>query len=443
MMTPNTASAVAGRIDWLSPKIGRLLFLAALASASAIIGPLVFGHHPRPFPADFNHLWAAGKAWTLWQSPYGPGHAAIFDAYNLIHTHNAPPPFFYPPHSIALFAPLGLLPHGAASFVFAALNVAALALSSVIAADLLRHDGLKISRLALASLHAIAIVVFWNAGCVIFAHNIATLFIYIGVLLVLRGVQTDRQASIAGGVFLALISPQIAAVLAFSLLLLKQTRAGALAGGALVAAFSILGLAPGGVAASLGAFLENLSVYASYPENAHSNQSGVGFFVEKIAGPSLSAPLLLICAAATVLIVRSRVREADARAPFEFAAFSLIVGLFFLPSLNHYYVVLTPIAAGYVMKSARMSLVAFAALAIHMRAWDLIAAFDFLFWFQDRNNSATFDSFAILMMLTAAAALSPSLRLSPSTRRNASISAQPTPKSIERGKDRLLGVDTR
>ena len=437
MMTPNTASA-ASRIDWLSPATGRLLFLAAFLAGAAIIGPLIIGHHPRPFPADFNHLWAAGKAWTLWQSPYGPGHAAIFEAYGLIHTHDVPPPFFYPPHSIALFAPLGLFPPAAASFIFAVLNVAALGVSSVLAANLLRHGGLQVSRLALASLHAIAIVVFWNAGCVIFAHNIATLFIYIGVLLALRGVQTKRSAPVAAGVFLALISPQIAAAFAFSLLLLKQTRPAAIAGGAMVAAFSLIGLAPGGVVASLGAFLENLSVYASYPENAHSNQSGVGFFIEKLTGLSLSAPLLLACAAGAVAFVRSRLLESEARAPFEFAAFSLILGLFFMPSLNHYYVVLTPVAAGYVLKSARMSLVAFAALAIHMRAWDLIAAFNFHVWFQDRNNSATFDSLAILMMLTAAAALSPSLGIAAFWRRNSASGARPKPFPVASDQDQLM-----
>ncbi len=424
---PNSSPANRSRIDWLSPKTGWLLFLAAALATAAILGPLIIGHHPRPFPADFNHLWAAGKAWTLWQSPYGLGHAALFETYGLIHTHEAPPPFFYPPHSIALFAPLGLLAPGPASLVFALANVGALAGSSVLAADVLRHDGLKISRLALSSLHAIAIVVFWNAGCVIFAHNIATLFVYIGVLLVLRGAQTNSRAPIAAGVFLALISPQVSAIFAFSLLLLKQTRTAALAGGAAVAAFSLAGLAPGGVAQSLGAFFDNLSVYASYPENAHSNQSGAGFFIEKITGLSLSAPLLLVCAAAAALWVRSRLREAAPRAPFEFAAFALILGLFFLPSLNHYYVVLTPIAAGYVLKSKRMSLVAFAALAIHMRAWDLIAAFNFHVWFQDRNNSATFDSFAITLMLIAAAALSPSLRLALSPRRGASAPARPAP----------------
>lgn len=401
-----------GLFDLAAPAAGRICFAAALIISIAMIGPLIVDHHPRPFAADFNHLWTAGKAWAMGRTPYSAEHSALFDQFGLIHTHAVAPPFFYPPHSILLFGPLGFMSPAAACFVFALVNLGALVVSSVLAADILRDVGVKASRLFIASLHAIAIVALWNAGVVIFAHNVATLIVYLAILLALRGAQTGAQAPIAAGVFFALISPQISAPFVLALLMLRETRAGAAVGGVAVGAFTLLGLAPGGFFDSTQGFFANLAVYSGYPENAHSNQSGLGFFVEKLFGFSLSTPTLLLLSAATLLAVRSRLKPGDARAPFEFAGFALVVGLFFIPSLNHYYIVVTTMAAAYVARARLCSLFAVAALVIHMRAWDILAALDGLSWFHGRRNAATIDSIAVTLMLAAAAAaLAPRLQL--------------------------------
>lgn len=386
-----------------------LLFAASVVCA-ALLGPWIVAYHPRPFAADFHHLWVAGRLWASLETPYGELNEAVFAEYGLAHRFVAAAPFFYPPHSVVLFAPLGLMDPGAASAAFAAVSAGALAQSSLLAADMLRDEGVRGSRLRLAALHALAVGAGWNAGVFVFQHLMTTPIVYLGVMLALRGTQKSRACMLAVGLFLALVSPQISLPLALSLLLFRRTRGAALSAGAAVAVFSVVGLAPDGVATSLGRFLHNVAVYASFPENGNLNQSGLGFFVEATTGIALRAPVLLAAALATLAVLRWRVaREVDA---FRFACLALVTGLFFLSSLNHYYVVLTAAATLAILtdRSRVRRVCAALGLLLLMRSWDILALLSRLTWFEGRRNAATVDSIAIALIFAAALAAALSQR---------------------------------
>ncbi|MFN0023915.1 MAG: glycosyltransferase 87 family protein [Parvularculaceae bacterium] len=394
----------ARTFDMTAPRTASLLLAGAIVLFAAGIAPLIFFEHPRTGPVDFHHLWTAGKMWASGGSPYSLSRAALFADHGLPHVYAAPAPFFYPPHAIVLFGPFGFLSPGAASIAFALLSAAALAAASVLAADILRAAGATGSRLALASGHAIILIAGWNATAVIFFHNIATIDVYLALLAVLRGVQTRNGALIAAGSFFALMAPQISIGLVFALLLLRRARGAIVTGLAAVAVFSLAGLAPGGVSASLATFLDNLAAYSTYPANTPLTQSGAGFFAAAIFDQRFGTGILLACCAAAVAVfnlfgLRPGEREADRS--IEFLILAIVAGMFFLPSLNHYYVVLTPALFVIVFKRGRWRMLAVPAALALMRSLDIVLAHQTIAPLHRGNYSGLLDSISILMLFLA------------------------------------------
>lgn len=390
-------------LDLTAPRIGALLFAGAIALFAIAIAPLIILDQPRAGPVDFYHLWSAGKMWASLRCPYEDGRAAIFLQYGLPYLFDAPAPFFYPPHSIVIFGPLGFLSPGAASLAFSLLSVAALLTSSVLFADMMRMSGVFGSRLSLASAHAILLMAGWNAGPVIFFHNISTLIIYLAIILVVRGVQIQSKGFVAAGLFFALISPQMSVGIVISTLILRQTRHAAAMALAAVAIFSLSGLAPGGVISSFGKFLSNISAYSSYAANSPLHQSGAAFLVAVATGVSLGAGIM-VAACAGVLFYLSlysgRNGESDIERSIEFLLLSIVTGLFLLPSLNHYYIAVIPaIAFQLSRRSAAGPLVLLSALML-MRSLDIRDVLEFLSGYHGSSGTAATDSIAILLLFS-------------------------------------------
>lgn len=383
------------------------LLAGALVLTAIVAGPLILIDHPRDAPIDFHHLWTGGRAWALLTSPYADDRAMLFAQYGLPHLYDEPPPFFYPPHSVVLFGPLGALPPGTASIAMMALSLAALALSSVLAADLWRGAGLGGSRLAIASAHAVIVIACWNAGAVILFHNIATLIVYAALMAILRGAQISNQTLIATGVFTALISPQMSIAAVIALMMLPKARPGAALGLLAVALLSLIGLAPGGVIASLGGFLGNIAAYTHYPANSHFAQSGIGFFIANGLGVSLHSGVLLAACAVALISMRyfwTLSETRSAKDPVAFLCLAIAAGLFFLPSLNHYYIAVTPAVVLLALRPGLARWFALAAALLLMRSWDFRAAIEQFTALEGASINAAIDSIGISLLACAAAA---------------------------------------
>ena len=390
--------------DLAEPRTGWILFAGAALLIAITVLPLIASGHPRPGPVDFHHIWTAGHMWASGDSPYDPSRAKLFAEHGLAHAYAEPAPFFYPPHSIALFAPLGSLQPGAASIAFSLFNALAFAAASVLGADIVRSAGARGSRLAWTSIHAIVLAGGWTATAVIFFHNIATLAVYAGLLAMLRGVQTGRGAYIVAGGFFALISPQIAVPAILALLLVRSARRAAVLAICAVALGSVAGLAPGGLWSSLSLFLANIGDYATYPANSHARQSGAGFLALALTGVSLhSAGLLVACAAslAALAAMQTRAGESETGRALEFAILSIVAGQFFLPSLSHYYVVTTPALLFLARSEGAWRMLAAAGALLLMRSLDILGASQAVFGLDPERTPAASDSVGILLLFAA------------------------------------------
>lgn len=389
--------------DLAERRTGQILLAGAVVICAIAIAPLIMADHPREGPVDFHHLWTAGKMWASGESPYAGARADLFVSHGLPYVYERPAPFFYPPHSILIFGPLGLLPPGAASVVFALASAAAFAAASLLAADLMRGAGVRASRLSLASLHAIVLAVGWNAIAIIFFHNIATIIVYLALLALLRGVQRGNAVLTAGGSLVALTAPQISIGAVLSLMLQRRTRGAFALAIAFVAVGSIVGLAPGGVIASLTSFFENLAAYSAYPANSHFDQSGAGYFAAALFGVSLSSGVLVAACAATLAAMNffsDRPNESAADRALEFTIFAVVAGLFFLPSLRHYYIAVTPALYVVAAQKGGWRVLAIPAAFLLMRSLDLSVARDAMdLWPQ--GGAALLDSIGIALLFAA------------------------------------------
>lgn len=343
-------------------------------------------------------MWASGM------SPYAPERATLFAQYGLLHVYEVPAPFFYPPHSVFLLAPLGFLPPGGASMVFSFVNFIVLVASSMLAADIIRSAGAPGSRLSWASAHAIFLVAGWTATSIIFFHNIVTLIVYCGLLAMLRGAQTRRGTLVALGAFFALLSPQMSAAAAIALMMRRRSRSAMIAGFVLIGATSLIGLAPGGIFRSLEAMLANLSTYSSYPVNSNAYQSGVGFIMAALFGLSPGSGAALAGCVATLTLFAlfgDRQGENEEARSVEFGAVAIVVGLFFLPSLSHYYVAAIPAVTLLVLTKGGWRWFAAPGALMLMLSLDLLSAPDGVPWLSGRETAAATDSIGVALLFAA------------------------------------------
>lgn len=350
--------------------------MAALALAT--IGPEMLAH-PKPYPVDFNYLWAAGKMWGQLTSPYAPQYNDFLSENGVSQFANERVPFFYPPHSFLLLTPLGLLPYKSASIVFTLTNIAALAGSSVLFSLLAKHYNAARTYLYPFLLHLGVLGACWNAGKIIFAYNAPMLITYLAVMVVIYGLAKGKSAFLIFGLVLALMKPQIGIALLIPILLSRKTRNDALAAITITGVASLTGLAPGG-AYSLQAFLGNVSLYDSFYANLPQHTSGLGFLLYistgiKVSGYVLLAMMITTITTCDILLKRYAPPGADMNITMIIVA--ITAACLFLPSHNNYYIVLIPITF-WLSQSWRLSeaiIWAPATLAL-MRSWNIAFALE-------------------------------------------------------------------
>lgn len=328
--------------------------------------------HPRAFPADFNPLWGAGKAWIDGRSPYLDYHAQALDAADAPHLHDDPPPYFYPPATIVVFGPLGILSLGAASFVWSIVTFASLIASSVFFAALCAAATIR-RRIVLFMAHLGVVGLGWDAADVIGAHNNGDFFFYAAFTAALLG--AARAASGGGSVLfvialtVTLMRPQFGLVLWTAAMVVPSLRAGAIAAALATAALSLAGLWNEGLFAALRAFLANLSVYGAYPENAVQHTSGASFLAWATTGLDASPFLWASLAVVVSAFVASKVRAA---APVALLS-ATCAGLFLLPAHNTYYLAFTPALLLFSGRSFCAATMLFGGLLL-MKTWTLARA---------------------------------------------------------------------
>ncbi|MEM8772341.1 MAG: hypothetical protein AAGD92_11885 [Pseudomonadota bacterium] len=98
----------------------------------------------------------------------------------------------------------------------------------------------------------------------------------------------------------------------------------------------------GGVVGSFIGFLSGFNLYATFPENAPERLSGAGYWLYRLAGVEISKFIWL---AASLVVIGVAAMGARGKDLAGLLLFSLVAGLFFLPSHNNYYIPLTAAAA--------------------------------------------------------------------------------------------------
>ncbi|MEO1136384.1 MAG: glycosyltransferase 87 family protein, partial [Pseudomonadota bacterium] len=322
-----------------------ILALAAFSGALGLanIAPHVLEGHPRAIPVDFSAFWAAGKSWAAGASPYGETYTQVFQTYGIPHLHDRPPPYFYPPNTILLTIGLGFLSFGAASAVYAWLNLAAFIVAALLFATLFSSPA-NGSRFAVYSfLYLCVCGLFWKAGEVVFLQNTPAFFFYAAFMACLLGVAKTKTWLFGIGLFIALMKPQFGLPLLTAGLLLPSTRKASLIAVVATGVTALLGLAAG-APQSLIMFFENIGTYGAYSENAPLNVSGIGHLVYLATGFDLPKAVLLACAIGLITAAAhwSRLDRKSANWPVALVLFAGISSCFILPSHNNYYLALAP-----------------------------------------------------------------------------------------------------
>lgn len=357
--------------------IVRLAIWLLAGVACAIVIPEAL-EQPRPFPVDFNYLWAAGKLWAAFETPYSSDYNAFMATTAALQYAGPPVQFFYPPNSILMTAPFGFLPYREATIVFGVANLLALALSSLLFALTLRKAGAARTILYPMLLHIGLIGAAWTAARPIFAYNAPMLIAYAALMLTIYGAAAQRLVPVTVGLIFILMKPQIGIPLCVACLFSPSLRPGAIAAIAATGVLSLIGLAPGGFIAPLQFFLENVAAYGEHAANQPDHTSGLGFALYGL-GIDLSAFYYLAAALAGAAIV-SRLYAVKMAAAldrdFALIAIGVVTASFFLPSHNNYYIALTPVFF-WLAKDARIAELALwlPGAALMMRGWDIAFLF--------------------------------------------------------------------
>jgi hypothetical protein len=82
----------------------------------------------------------------------------------------------------------------------------------------------------------------------------------------------------------------------------------------------------------------------------------------------------------------------------EFVCLAIITGLFFLPSLNHYYIAATPAAVLLAAKRGGLRYFAVAAALLLMHSLNILDSLESFSFFQGRKCAAAFDSIGISLL---------------------------------------------
>ncbi len=313
--------------------------VAYAAIALLMVGPIILAGPTSP-EIDYYYFWAAGGMWMDWQSPYSPAYTDLVGSVPPLHSAQDIRPFFYPPNTILLFAPLGLFEYKEAWFLASAMNLSALGLSSVLFARLTRHLGFTDTVLFPALLHFSFICIGWSIGKILFIFAQPMPVIYLGFLLVVLGALEKRTIWTTAGLVLCLLKPNIGLPVAFACLLVRQSREAAVIAGATTGALSLVGLAPGGILSSLRGFFENLALYAHFPENFPSHMSGMNFIAYNVFGADISAFVWLGASIAVVAAawIADRHSTFDHHQNTDLVIFAMTTALFFLPGHNNYFI---------------------------------------------------------------------------------------------------------
>lgn len=404
--SPETSESSAFRLEF-NPTISRAsIILLALVGGTVIIPQILT--HPQSFPVDFNYLWGAGKMWAQFQSPYSAEYSAFLNEQSILQYEGASVPYFYPPNSILMVAPLGLLSLQSASVAFTLANLAALIASSLLFARITKLIGVSIDLAYPFLLHLGLISAGWYAGKIIFAYNAPMLITYLGVIMVLYSILSQRSWYLIIGLVIVLIKPQIGIALLIQCLLSPSLRRSAFFAVGITGLASIIGLLPGGVIQSLQNFFGNLSVYSGFYANLTEHTSGLGFAIYVFTGHDLSAFLLLSLMIGFILSYifwLTRKNPASPERDFAFAAFTIAVACVFLPSHNNYLIVFMPVLLWLTRDARPFELFLWIpAIALIMRGWDIaqlatsIEGHSFLFFISTTDTVATFAIFVAVAL---------------------------------------------
>ena len=274
--------AAAKSIKRLNPFFIAIALLYLLAKA-----------HP-PFPLiDFDHLWWAGRLWSLGHDPYGPAFTALKP--QAFPAGTGPLAWVYPPHIWALVTPLGFLDRDTASMVWLALNVALVPVNAVLVAKALsRWDMQPIWTGSILFIF----VAFMTATGGALAVGQTSIVIAFGMALTIYGVSWRRRYLTAIGLAIMLLKPQIGLVGWSALAACNRERRAAILAAGIVVIGSLVPIIVGGILPTIGGFISNLMGYRSIDYNLPDAMTGIGNLAATVFAIRLSAIVLSLVGAA-------------------------------------------------------------------------------------------------------------------------------------------------
>jgi hypothetical protein len=334
---------------------------------------LSIGHQVLPitdyFPVDFKYFWMSGALWLDETSPYGPEFEELGRAEFPGERIN---PFFYPPNWRAVTSMLALLSPARAELIWAALSGAAIIAACWQMSIVSSVKGSNLSRWRLFA------VCLFLIGCVTHSVDISILigqpapFILLAFTSLLLSIVRSNPYLAAIAMTILLMKPQLSIALAAIGLLIPSLRGPTVVAGTATGALALFGLGFESPVQNFLAFLNNISLYNTLPENWPIHMSGPDFLLAVIG---LNAPNAFVwvgvsVAASMVAAFYVARRPPNLQNPDIVAAlvlFSAVATVFIMPTHNFDFLMITP-ALCFVIRYAQMRMVGLVGLFLVARS---------------------------------------------------------------------------
>ena len=316
---------------------------------------------------DFRFIWTAGKLWTLGINPYSPRFTALGHAF--FPTGNAIAYWLYPPQWWVMARPLAAFPVEQALLIWRGSNALLLVAAATALALTVRHVRPATPLSAVMGLIAIMALMEGTAKTLLLGQT--SILVFAGFCLMGLALLTARPWPMVVAVVLLLLKPQFALPIILCLAVTKTWRNSVLIAVALTCLASLPQLVQFGLLPTVTATLGNIALSAQLPSNQPDQVTGISHLVWLMTGKTLSSAWAIAFDVIATLGLAAVMGRRPRRDDRDAAALGLVLiapGLFFLPLHAYDSVALGPIAMLAVVLSGAPRYLAWAAVALALRA---------------------------------------------------------------------------
>jgi hypothetical protein len=316
---------------------------------------------------DFRFIWTAGKLWALGINPYSPRFTALGHAY--FPAGNGIAYWLYPPQWWVMARPLAALPVEQALVIWRGSNALLLVSAATPLALTVRHVRPATPLWAVMALIAIMALMEGTAKTLLLGQT--SILVFAGFCLMGVALLTARPWPMVVALVLLLLKPQFALPIILCLAMMKTWRNAVLIAVVVTCLASLPQVVQFGLLTTVTATLGNIALSGQLPSNQPDQLIGVSHLVWLMTGKTMSNPsaialdVIVTLGLATVICRRPAM---DARDQASLGLVLIAPGLFFLPLHAYDSVALGPIAMLAVVLSGAPRYLAWAAVALALRA---------------------------------------------------------------------------